>query len=382
MTAFDIGGIKNCAHAYGCIRLMRKPFDVHDMRATILRALAHRDSFAGSLSELATVDVIQMLCIARKTIALRLTEGPSAGVVHIENGEIVHAVWDSLVGEDAFFRIMAVKRGLFSTLPCPLTSSARYTAIGNSCSLRARGSSTRPKAKLRRESEANPSKRMLPMPIGRALALPSRGSSAPPTLESSHQSESGSFLPQPPAPHQPLALAFGFPEPCRRGERSSHRSRRPAFQRRGGPPRRPGLPRPARRASRRSAAGLGRSAPPRTFEPSDRAELEEARGRTRSVQPPFVPTRPGGSLSHAAFRVARPRPGHPSAPAAPCCRFPWAPACRAPAAPPPRPSPPRARALVANPLCRANNRWRGAGSTCAVPRTWVLEVPAPEGPHL
>ena len=119
MTAFDISGIKDRAHAFGCLRLVRKPFDVHDMRAAILHALSVRDSFAGNLAELSCVDVIQMLCIARKSTALRFSEGRSAGVIHIENGEIVHAVWDDLVGEDAFFRMLSVKNGLFYTSPLP-----------------------------------------------------------------------------------------------------------------------------------------------------------------------------------------------------------------------------------------------------------------------
>jgi hypothetical protein len=89
------------------------------MRATILRALDRRDSFTGNLSELSAIDVIQMLCIARKTTSLRLSEGSSSGVILIENGEIVHAIWDKVVGEDAFFAMMAVKNGLFYTSPLP-----------------------------------------------------------------------------------------------------------------------------------------------------------------------------------------------------------------------------------------------------------------------
>jgi len=119
MTAFDVTGIKDRAHAFGCLRLMRKPFDVHEMRATILRALDRRDSFTGNLSELSAIDVIQMLCIARKTTSLRLSEGPSSGVILIENGEIVHAIWNKVIGEDAFFAMMAVKNGLFYTSPLP-----------------------------------------------------------------------------------------------------------------------------------------------------------------------------------------------------------------------------------------------------------------------
>jgi len=119
MTAFDISSIKDRAHAFGCLRLVRKPFDVHEMRAAILRALSLRDTFTGNLSELSCVDVIQMLCLARKTTALRISEGPSAGVIHIENGELVHAIWDEHIGEEAFFRMLAVKNGLFYTSPLP-----------------------------------------------------------------------------------------------------------------------------------------------------------------------------------------------------------------------------------------------------------------------
>jgi DNA-binding NarL/FixJ family response regulator len=119
MTAFDVSGIKDRAHAFGCLRLMCKPLDVQEMRAAILRALTLRDSITGSLTELSCVDVIQMLCIARKSVALRLAEGHSAGVIHIEGGEPVHAVWDELAGEEAFFRILGVKNGLFYTTPLP-----------------------------------------------------------------------------------------------------------------------------------------------------------------------------------------------------------------------------------------------------------------------
>ncbi len=119
MTAFDISGIKDRAHAFGCLRLMRKPFDVHEMRSAILRALDRRDGFAGNLADLSAVDVIQMLCIGRKTVALRLSEGQRSGVVLIENGEIVHAIWEQYIGEDAFFQMMTVVNGLFHTSPLP-----------------------------------------------------------------------------------------------------------------------------------------------------------------------------------------------------------------------------------------------------------------------
>jgi DNA-binding response OmpR family regulator len=120
MTAHDVDGIKDRAYACGCLRLMSKPFDIQEMRGTILQALDRRDGFAGTLSELSCVDVVQMLCIARKTTAIRFSTAASSGAVYIEQGEVVHAVWQDLAGEEAFYEMMTVEQGAFHTTAFPL----------------------------------------------------------------------------------------------------------------------------------------------------------------------------------------------------------------------------------------------------------------------
>ncbi len=119
MTAFDVNTIRDKAHAVGCLKLIRKPFDLHELRAALLQAMEVRDSLLGSLSELSAVDVIQMLCLGRKTTALRIARGQSSGVILIQNGEIVHAIWDNIVGEDAVHEMIAVEDGVFNMAPMP-----------------------------------------------------------------------------------------------------------------------------------------------------------------------------------------------------------------------------------------------------------------------
>jgi len=119
MTAFDVTTIRDKAHAVGCLKLLRKPFDLHELRAAILQAMETRDSLLGSLSELSAVDVIQMLCLGRKTTALRIARGQSSGVILIQNGDIVHAVWDNIVGEEAVHEMIAVEDGVFNMAPFP-----------------------------------------------------------------------------------------------------------------------------------------------------------------------------------------------------------------------------------------------------------------------
>jgi hypothetical protein len=92
---------------------------LHELRASLLQAMEIRDTLGGSLSELSAVDVIQMLCLGRKTTALRIARGQSSGVILIQNGEIVHGIWDNIVGEDAVHEMIAVEDGVFNMAPFP-----------------------------------------------------------------------------------------------------------------------------------------------------------------------------------------------------------------------------------------------------------------------
>jgi len=120
MTGSDLHSIRDRAHAFGCVRLMQKPFDFQVMRRAIVDALDRRDGFAGTLSELSCVDVVQMLCLSRKTTAILFAAPTASGAVYLDSGEIVHAVFGDLVGENALYAIMAVERGVFHTAPLPL----------------------------------------------------------------------------------------------------------------------------------------------------------------------------------------------------------------------------------------------------------------------
>jgi DNA-binding NarL/FixJ family response regulator len=187
MTAFDVDGIRARAHAFGCLRLVRKPFDVHEMRAAVLSALDQHDGFAGTLAELSAVDVIQMLCVARKTTAVRFSEEASSGAVYLEHGEPVHAVWDDLVGEDAFYRMVAVRSGAFHTAPLP--PDIERSLPGNWQYLLMEGTRRLDEAARRREGSGEPpcpeGRPTLPSALPRPATWPPAGrrrSAAPPPL--------------------------------------------------------------------------------------------------------------------------------------------------------------------------------------------------------
>jgi DNA-binding response OmpR family regulator len=212
MTALDAPGVKDRARAFGCLRLMRKPFDGHEMRATILRALDRTGSLEGTLAELSAVDVIQMLCIGRRTTTLRLSEGGSSGAVHIDRGEVVDAIWDGLVGEEAFYRMMGVKNGMFHTSPLPADLERTVTADWQYLLMEG----------LRRLDEAARDRAAAPRPPSDSFVGPRDLASFPPPTAAAWQAEPRSG-PQGTESHVARLVDEGF-EMLRAGRRDDART--------------------------------------------------------------------------------------------------------------------------------------------------------------
>ena len=68
---------------------------------------------SGSLAEMSLPDMVQVLWHGRKTGALHIQAEKSAGEIHFQDGKIIHASWDQLAGEDAFYRMITLKEGDF-----------------------------------------------------------------------------------------------------------------------------------------------------------------------------------------------------------------------------------------------------------------------------
>jgi DNA-binding response OmpR family regulator len=119
ITAYDVVQYRDKAYRHGCLEIVQKPFDLHEMRALIGAAMERRDSFTGTLDTMAPSDVVQLLCLTQRTTALRVVDGEMMGVLHIDRGEIVHALCNDRVGEAAVYRLLSATRGKFDTLPLP-----------------------------------------------------------------------------------------------------------------------------------------------------------------------------------------------------------------------------------------------------------------------
>jgi response regulator RpfG family c-di-GMP phosphodiesterase len=95
-----------------------------DILAAKLRQLIERRTakeggrgVSGSLAEMGLPDMVQILWHGRKTCALKINARGQAGEIDFADGQIVHATWGSLKGEDAFYKMLALREGDFRLDP-------------------------------------------------------------------------------------------------------------------------------------------------------------------------------------------------------------------------------------------------------------------------
>jgi DNA-binding response OmpR family regulator len=95
-----------------------------DILAAKLRQLIERRAakeggrgVSGSLAEMGLPDMVQILWHGRKTCALKINAKGIAGEIDFAEGQIVHATWGSVKGEDAFYKMLTLREGDFRLDP-------------------------------------------------------------------------------------------------------------------------------------------------------------------------------------------------------------------------------------------------------------------------
>lgn len=114
MTAYGSDDVKREANQRGCFRYVEKPFEINELRTIILDALTQDKGFKGSVADFQLSDIIQLNCLGRLTSALEIRHEKETGYIYFDNGNIVHAETDRLVGENAFYHIMGWMGGEFT----------------------------------------------------------------------------------------------------------------------------------------------------------------------------------------------------------------------------------------------------------------------------
>jgi hypothetical protein len=84
---------------------------------------------SGSLGLMNLTDIVQILAQGRKSCVLRIHHDDAPGEIHFRAGKIVHAVWPGFEGEQAFYRLVALReQGDFYLAPSEQVSKTTIDA--------------------------------------------------------------------------------------------------------------------------------------------------------------------------------------------------------------------------------------------------------------
>ena len=111
ITAFGTHRIKNFAERIGISHYIEKPFTVDELRNAVLEILDEKEGFQGVLSDLELTDIIQMLCLAKRTALLHLKHRDHRGRIVFDSGDVVHAQFDGEVGPEAVYAMLDLRQG-------------------------------------------------------------------------------------------------------------------------------------------------------------------------------------------------------------------------------------------------------------------------------
>jgi DNA-binding response OmpR family regulator len=107
MTAYGSEAKRREIARRGTTYYIEKPFEIRYLRKLIYEALDITETgYEGMLVSSRIRDMIEYNCQNRRTSAMRVFSGTHSGVIHFNQGEIVHAECGELVGERALFNIL------------------------------------------------------------------------------------------------------------------------------------------------------------------------------------------------------------------------------------------------------------------------------------
>ncbi len=111
ITAAGTHRVREVAEKVGISHYIEKPFTVEELRQAVEEMREARGGFQGVLSDLELTDIIQMLCLAKRSAILHLKHRQDRGEIVFEAGQVVDARFGGLLGEEAVYRMLRLREG-------------------------------------------------------------------------------------------------------------------------------------------------------------------------------------------------------------------------------------------------------------------------------
>jgi CheY-like chemotaxis protein len=115
MTAFSSDTLRTFVSQNGALNYLEKPLNLPELDNYILNQIS-QDNFSGYVRDIALLDYIKILSFGRATKKIYINDmiiGKGA-YIYIKDGEIIHAEYGDIYGEEALYKILEMEYGIFS----------------------------------------------------------------------------------------------------------------------------------------------------------------------------------------------------------------------------------------------------------------------------
>ncbi|MBC7474800.1 MAG: response regulator [Candidatus Sericytochromatia bacterium] len=116
MTGESSEEIKKFAYQSGALNYFEKPVNLKSLESFVNNLFSKK--FSGNVKEISLFDFIQITSFSRKNKLISVSDpiNNTSGLLYLKEGYLIHAEFDKLHGENAFFAITQIEKGSFSEL--------------------------------------------------------------------------------------------------------------------------------------------------------------------------------------------------------------------------------------------------------------------------
>lgn len=113
----EVGANSGALYAAGADTVLETSAAIQTIVNGCLRLARSESLLEGQLDQLGAPELIQILCLCRRTATVRLESAVGRGVIWIRDGEVHHAVCEAVSGQSAMASIVRADSGRFWVLP-------------------------------------------------------------------------------------------------------------------------------------------------------------------------------------------------------------------------------------------------------------------------
>lgn len=118
MTAYGNESIIHQAHSSGCSAYIEKPLDIDLLFSFIDKALVPENKLKAELNGISLADLIRFYSIKKESVVLDVSAGTTSGLLVLDEGDISHAQFGSLMGVSALLAILDSPDVTVSSMQC------------------------------------------------------------------------------------------------------------------------------------------------------------------------------------------------------------------------------------------------------------------------